>query len=416
MDDWDERYDDAARARWVPEPAKRVDAPERTQFERDRARVVHAASLRRLAAKTQVLGPDSDDFVRNRLTHSLEVAQVARDVAHPLGTHPDIAETAALAHDLGHPPFGHNGEAVLNDLADAAGGFEGNAQTLRILTRLEAKSVDAEGRSIGLNLTRATLDACTKYPWPRDGRAKFGVYDDDRDVFGWLREGVAGERQCVEAQIMDFADDVAYSVHDVEDGIVSGGIRLADVADPVERKAVWQVVREWYLPDASDDALEAAYDDLRRSAQWPASYDGTRASLAALKNLTSDLIGVFCGAVQRATLAGHVGRAMVRHEADLVVPETTWLQINALKGIAAHYVMASDARVAVMARQRELLGELFDGLAGRPELLQPMYAADHAAAGDDGGRLRAVVDQIASLTDGSAVAWHRRLTGRPVTG
>src|SRR3954454_19266253 len=112
-----EAYDDAAHERLVPEPPQRVDAPIRKQFERDRARVVHAASIRRLAAKTQVMGPQSDDFVRNRLTHSLEVAQVARHLAKALGCDPDITETAALAHDLGHPPFGHNGEQVLAELA-----------------------------------------------------------------------------------------------------------------------------------------------------------------------------------------------------------------------------------------------------------------------------------------------------------
>src|SRR6476659_5707054 len=206
-------YDAASRERLVDEPPKRVDAPVRTPFERDRARVVHVAASRRLAAKTQVVGPQSDDFTRNRLTHSLEVAQVARDISRALGTHPDIAETAALAYDLGHPPFGHNGERVLAELSEACGGFEGNAQTLRLLTRLEAKTVDAEGCSVGLNLTRATLDACTKYPWPRaaaedpagvhaDGSprvvSKFGVYDDDRPVFDWMRLDATGTRRCLE--------------------------------------------------------------------------------------------------------------------------------------------------------------------------------------------------------------------------
>src|SRR5688500_14141076 len=157
-------YDAHARERLVAEPPKRVEAPERTAFERDRARVVHAAGFRRLAAKTQVVGPGTDDFVRNRLTHSLEVAQVARDLSRALGSQPDIAETAALAHDLGHPPFGHNGERVLAELSQDCGGFEGNAQTLRLLARLEAKTFDGPGASDGRNHTRATHRTVTNDP------------------------------------------------------------------------------------------------------------------------------------------------------------------------------------------------------------------------------------------------------------
>jgi len=371
--------------------------------------------LRRLAAKTQVLGPQVDDFVRNRLTHSLEVAQVARDIAHPLGCHPDLAETAALAHDLGHPPFGHNGEAVLDRLAGSCGGFEGNAQTLRILTRLEAKSADADGRSLGLNLTRATLDACTKYPWARGegGSAKFGVYDDDLPVFTWLRKGVTGSRRCLEAQVMDFADDVAYSVHDLEDGIVGGHVDLAVLDQPEELAGVCQTVREWYLPGVDDVALVEALGRLRAVGTWPGSaYDGTRRGLATLKNLTSDLIGVFCGHVHTATRERYGDAPLVRHTADLVVPEETVHEIAVLKGIAAHYVMRTPERSRIMERQRALLDELFEVLvATEGRHLDATFREDLAHASDDAARTRVVVDQIASLTDASAVAWHTRLTG-----
>ena len=417
------RYDEAACARWVDEPPKRA---ERTPFERDRARLVHSAALRRLAAKTQVVGPQSDDFVRNRLTHTLEVAQVARDLAKTLGCDPDVVETAALAHDIGHPPFGHNGERVLAELSAACGGFEGNAQTLRILTRLEAKSVDAAGRSVGLNLTRATLDASTKYPWPRtgatdprgvhaDGTAsavrKFGVYDDDLPVFTWMRAGAEPGRRCLEAQVMDLSDDVAYSVHDLEDAVVAGRIDLSWLRDAGRRREVWGTVRDWYLPDASDAELDEALDALSATGAWPtAPYDGSRSAQAALKNLTSDLIGRFCTSVQHATHEKYGTGPLVRYDADLVVPRATGLEIGCLKGIAAHYVMRADDRVSVMVTQREVVADLVTALRdGPPDLFEPAFRADLAEAGSDAARLRVVVDQVASLTDASALAWHARL-------
>ena len=419
-----QHYDEASCARWVHEPPKRA---ERTPFERDRARLVHSAALRRLAAKTQVVDPRTDDFVRNRLTHTLEVAQVARDLAKVLGCDADVVETAALAHDIGHPPFGHNGERALDEVAASCGGFEGNAQTLRILTRLEAKSLAPDGRSVGLNLTRATLDASTKYPWCRADAPtppgldadpeflptvrKFGVYDDDLEVFRWMREPAEPGHRCVEAQVMDLADDVAYSVHDLEDGIVAGRIEVSWLRDPGRRREVWQTVREWYLPDVVDEELDAALSGLHAMPSWPeGSFDGSRGAQAALKDLTSDLIGMFCTSVQHATRDKYGLGPLTRYAAALVVPRETALAIAVLKGVAALYVMRAADRVTLMVDQREVLGELVSALVeAGPRELEPAFRDDHAKAGSDAARMRVVVDQVASLTDASAVQWHERL-------
>ena len=417
-------YDEAALERWVPEPAKDTV---RTPFERDRARILHSAALRRLAAKTQVVGPQTDDFVRNRLTHTLEVAQVARDLARQLGCDADVVEAAALAHDLGHPPFGHNGERALDEVCRDAGGFEGNAQTLRILTRLEAKTSAPDGRSVGLNLTRATLDAASKYPWPRsaaepplgahaDGtpRAvhKFGVYDDDRLVFEWFRADAPARLRCLEAQVMDLADDIAYSVHDVEDAIVAGRVDLPALQDGGLRSEVWHTAREWYLPDAEEAALDAAWDRMRHGAVgWPdTSYDGSRAALADLKNLTSRLIGRFCHAATQATHEQFGPGPLVRYRAELVVPPETEMEIGVLKSVAAHLVMRAEDRVALLQDQRGVVFDLVEAIrSGAPEVLEPQFRADHVAAPDDAARTRVLADQVASLTDASAAAWHERL-------
>ena len=403
------RYEDSDRERWAPEPPKKSG---RTAFERDRARVVHSASLRRLAAKTQVVAPGTDDFVRNRLTHSLEVAQVGRELGKALGCDPDVVDTACLAHDLGHPPFGHNGETALEEIAAGIGGFEGNAQTLRLLTRLEAKAAHPDGRPAGLNLTRASLDAATKYPWLRgDGPAKFGVYADDAEVFGWLRRGAPQGRRCLEAQVMDFADDVAYSVHDVEDAIVAQRLGPGDVlADPAERSRVAAQTLDWYLPDASSDEVLEALDRLRALPFWVETYDGSRRTLAALKDMTSQLIGRFCGAAQQATHAAFGGGPLTRYAADLSVPHRTRAEVAVLKGLAAVYVMTAQDRAPLYVSQRQMLHELVAALVSRaPESLEAAFRSDWKAAADDGARLRVVVDQVASLTDVSAQAWHRTL-------
>jgi dGTPase len=394
--------------RWVPEPIK-DSGYGRTQFQRDRARVLHSAGFRRLATKTQVHTAGSDDFLRTRLTHSLEVAQISREMGARLGCDPDVVDVAGLAHDLGHPPFGHNGEAALDAVAQPCGGFEGNAQTLRVLTRLEAK---VEGA--GLNLTRASLDATCKYPWPRTpGRRKFGVYADDAPVFDWIRQGApGGERRCLEAQVMDWADDVAYSVHDVEDAVYGTYLPLRTlISDRDERAALCADVAETYSqesPQVLAEALERLLaDDVVRAV---AEYDAGYAAQIALKRMTSVLTGRFVASAVGATNSRYGCEPLRRYDADLIVPRTVRIQCALLKGMALRYVMRARAAEDWYDRQRTILVELVETLCRQaPEHLDPLFAPMWKAASDDAGRLRVVVDQVASLTDHGAVAWHRTL-------
>jgi dGTPase len=393
---------------------------QRDGFARDRARVLHSAALRRLAAKTQVLSPASPaDFARNRLTHSLEVAQVGRELATSLGLSPDVVDTACLSHDLGHPPFGHNGERALNDWADDIGGFEGNAQSLRILTRLEPKTLDAEGRSCGLNLTRASLDATCKYPWTAEhplpdagGRLKFGVYPDDEPVFRWLREGAPGRVRCIEAEAMDLSDDIAYSVHDFEDAVVNGYLDPARLADPLAHEALVTAIQAWVGFDFARDELDDALFRLMRMPQWLTSYSASRADLARLKNLTSDLIGRFARAATTATREAYAGPVLTRYRAHVVVPRVIEAEMAVLKGIIGAFVVSIEGRKALYKEQRRVLKRLASALwdAG-PGALDPVFAADFADADTDAGRRRVIVDQVASLTDQLALGWHARLVG-----
>lgn len=387
----------------------------RSDFARDRARLLHSSAWRRLAAKTQVLSPTAGvDFARNRLTHSLEVAQIGRELALSLGLSQDLVDTACLAHDLGHPPFGHNGERALHEWVEDFGGFEGNAQTLRLLTRLEPKHFDAAGRSVGLNLTRATLDASCKYPWSlaeaAPGSLKFGYYADDAEVFAWLRQGAPLGHKCVEAQTMDLSDDIAYSVHDFEDAIVGEFIDPELLTARAGHDTLLRAVAEWAGGSFSDDELGAAFDRLAALETWLTGWDGSRRNQAKLKNFTSEMIGRFARAAISATLEAAEGRPLARYGGDILVPREVRAEIAVLKGIVAAFVMEIGRRKPAYRRQRELLGDLLEALweSGEAEL-EPAFAADYRAAGSEADARRAVVDQVASLTDQSAIAWHRRL-------
>jgi dGTPase len=396
-------YSDADCDRWRPEEAKATTAA-RTPFERDRARVLHSSALRRLAAKTQVVGVGEDDFPRTRLTHSLECAQIGRELAGRLGADRDLVDAACLAHDLGHPPFGHNGEAALNEAAADIGGFEGNAQSLRELTRLEIKIPGA-----GLNLTRATLDATTKYPWSRGDAppsGKFGVYEDDAEVFRWLRAGAPDGRRCLEAQIMDWADDVAYSVHDLEDGVHAGLIDLSALDDAGRRRELVERTRTAYGP-----VTGAELDELRRQTWWVEAAVTTSAAVAELKRMASELTARFCAAAVEATRQRYGDGPLTRYSADLVVPEDVRAECALLKGVTALFVMARPSAEAAQARQRDIVGELVDALRRRaPGSLDAELQGAWSAAADDHARLRVVIDQVARFTDLRAIHRHRLLS------
>lgn len=424
MTDADAAYAEHDAERFIAETHQSSRSP----YARDRARLIHSGAWRRLAAKTQVLSPTAGvDVARNRLTHSLEVAQIGRELASTLGLQADIVDTACLAHDLGHPPFGHNGERALDVWMREDGGFEGNAQTLRVITRLEPKILDAAGRSAGLNLTRATLDACCKYPWNlADARAragsddpsrtlKFGYFDDDSEMFAWIRDGAQPGRTCAEAQVMDLADDIAYSVHDFEDAILSGYIDPELLTAKHGHDRLITAVAEWAQGAFSTDQLAAAYERIAATETWVTAWSDSRADQAQLKNFTSDMIGRFARAAIAATREAADRATLVRYGADIVVPVHVREEIAVLKGIVAAYVMESGRRKPTYERQRALLTELLDTLWRDGDAhLEASFQQDFAEAVDDTARRRVIVDQVASLTDQSAIAWYERLCAVPL--
>lgn len=418
------RYTAEDEERWVQEAPKN---PMRSAFQRDRARVLHSSGLRRLGAKTQVVSPgSSDDFVRTRLTHSLEVAQVGRELARLLGCDPDVVDTACLSHDLGHPPFGHNGETVLDEVAGQIGGFEGNAQTLRVLTRLEPKVFSADGRPAGLNLTRATLDACIKYPWSRSEAPpptkegaplrKFGVYADDEDVYRFVRDGHAEGQRCIEAQLMDLSDDISYSVHDVEDAVMSGHLDLGAYRNPHALAGVIDITRSWYLPGVSDEDIAASLRRLESQSFWPTQrFDGSRRAQASLKHLTSQLIGRFTAAAQTATRDQFGDEPLRRYDGDIIVPTDIRHEIAVLKGLATVTVMVADDRLRQQRIQARVLTELCDYFVSHPQHMDAMSWQDHKEAAGEDEQVRIVVDHVASLTDHSAWAAYHRMQAETTT-
>ena len=409
-------YSDFDRERFLTED--RSGGTRRGEFARDRARLLHSSALRRLGAKTQVLSPSGGDFARTRLTHSLEVAQIGREMAIDLGLNADIVDLASLAHDLGHPPFGHNGEKALNDWASDIGGFEGNAQTLRLISRIEPKVFTDSGCSLGLNLTRASLDATCKYPWTlneananAEHSIKFGVYEDDLEIFNWMRIGAPSRVKCVEAQVMDFADDVAYSVHDFEDAVVSGYVDLKALADKRTEEDLLRKISEWTFDEYSQDDLASALERLSKSTYWLNKFDSSPRDLGTLKNLTSELIGRFVSKTTDAIIDASPADSVVRYGSRIEVPIEVRHEIAALKGLVSAFLMSHESRRPFYEWQRALLVELADELlAANGNHLDSYSEKAWSAAKNELEQKRVIVDQVASLTDQSALNLHNRLT------
>jgi len=398
-------YSSADRERFLDEPAKRKG---RTEFARDRARIIHSFALRRLAAKTQVAVPWASDFPRTRLSHSLECAQVGRELGAALGADPDLMESACLAHDLGHPPFGHNGEEALAKFAESIGGFEG----IRLLTRIEAKTVDSEGLSVGLNLTRATLDAATKYPWSSlENPKKYGVYEDDQEIFNWVREGAPLEKTCMEAQIMDWSDDVAYSVHDLEDALVTGQIDIAHLRRDLPQLHATAI--QDYLSDMSEKEAEEAINSLMNLSCWPKEFDRSHRHLARLKDLTSQLIGRFALAAEQETREHFGDGDLTRYAANLLVPRAQRVEVALLKSMAGYYIIRAEKSQERYAKQQEVIIDLVEAVReSAPETLESFFLQEWQRASTEEEKMRVVIDQVSSLTDVGAYALHQQLLGK----
>ena len=357
----------------------------RTAFQRDRDRIVHSAAFRRMKHKTQVFVSHEGDHFRTRLTHSLEVAQIARSVCRSLGLNEDLAETLALAHDLGHTPFGHAGEEALNDRMEDVGGFDHNAQTLRIVTRLEAKYASFDG----LNLTWETLEGVVKHNGPLVGQPDAKPvpqpildYNDihDLELHSWPGP---------EAQIAALADDIAYNNHDLDDGLRAHLFTMEEIAAvPFVAEALNQV--------------RAAYGEKLEQSRM--IHETVRRLISAM---VADLV-----AETRRRLAdlGPQDAAAVRGAGRPIAAFSEAMEANhrALKAFLFEHMYRHYLVNRMTSKARRVVGDLYDLFWAEPDLLEPDWRA--RADGPKTARTaRVVADYIAGMTDRYALTEHSRL-------
>lgn len=378
---------DASRGRLWPERLSSFRSP----YQRDRDRIIHSSAFRRLKHKTQVFVEHEGDYYRTRLTHTIEVAQVARTIAGVLGLNTDLAEAVALAHDLGHTPFGHTGEDAMERLMAPYGGFDHNAQALRIVTRLERHYADFDG----LNLSWETLEGIAKHNGPvtgpnadakHDGPLPYALAEVNAQ---WDLE--LDTHASAEAQVAAIADDVAYSHHDLHDGLRSGLFTEADLMDlPVTGPAFEEV-----------DRLYPGLDPMRRRHE---------ALRRVFGRMVEDVIAV---AQNRLTSAQPKSVNDIRHMGTTIIrfSKPLYQDLKAVRSFLFHRMYRAPSVMAVRAEVTRMVDDLFPLFLRQPELLPPEWQADVTAAGDETRLARVVADYVAGMTDRFAIQEHQRLFG-----
>lgn len=399
---------------------------QRSQFEIDRDRVQYSSALHRLAGVTQIVRAGEADVFHTRQQHTYKVAQIGRRLAQLcihqyerdsayLGINVEVVEAAALAHDLGHPPFGHAGESALNRLVEEYGdpdGFEGNAQTFRILTALAVRYTEVNG----LNLTRATLAGCLKYPWFRDQqhpnrKTKWSAYKVDANAFEFARTCHQSQHQTAEAALMDWADDIAYSVHDLEDFHRCNAIPWRMILEENGASVRKSTKKRWHEPPSDVETLiDEAYDRIAQLiAFFPpdllAPYEGSREQRVSLRTFTSQLIGRFIQATSLSSSDSYSG---------VIIPEAIQAEVRLLKEITKHYIISNQSLMAQQRGQKKIIEDLFHALVsesadGPPGYLPARLKYIWALSPD---RLpRYAADCIASLTERESISLHHRMFG-----
>ncbi|MDE0375333.1 MAG: dNTP triphosphohydrolase [bacterium] len=406
----------------------------REPFQRDRDRVLYSAEFRRLSGVTQVASAGEGDVFHNRLTHSLKVAQVGRRLAERLlkddegqaasgsDLDPDVVETAGLAHDLGHPPFGHDGEEVIRQAVDPddSDGFEGNGQSFRIVTRLAAHADNSPDRdddstihgNAGLNLTRATLNAILKYPWFRHGSEdhpdKWGAYRVDEDRFTWVRSGQNDRQLTLEAELMNWADDVTYAVHDLEDFYRAGLIPLHRLLHQAEQDRFIEAAQKRKKSLREQEGLGRALRTVlgpMRLLDGP--YDGGQRQRTIMNEAASSLITQFITEDAIRLCDPSEGRRVK-------IDPSIRLQVDLLKEVTYYYVISHPRLVSVREGQRAMVRKLFDIYLEvleekRNQALLPQATRDRLEDGDGPHRLAA--DLLAAMTERQVIQTYQRFTG-----